>query len=89
MSLPRSCARVGVQRFALGLDPRPLARIAETGEALGDKPAHAHLAGGCQKGIGAVGPQPVRLREGAVQIPAFAGAFASCTIASGLVLRTA
>ncbi|HEY6775104.1 MAG TPA: hypothetical protein VI122_01185 [Thermoleophilaceae bacterium] len=35
----------------------------------GDEPAHVRLLRGGQQRVGALGPKPIRLREGAVEVP--------------------
>ena len=65
----RSRGRGGVERIVFGLDHSSLPGVAEGGEALGHEAARASFAGGGQQGVGALGPQPVGLGEGLVQLP--------------------
>jgi hypothetical protein len=67
--LARRRHRAGVEAVVLGLDRPALARVPRAGEALGDEPAHARLACGGQQCVGALDPQPVGLRERAVEVP--------------------
>jgi len=84
--LARRSDRGGIERVVLGLDRPAVARGPEAGEALGDEAVDARLAGGREQRVGALGPQPVRLREGAVEIARegqLCEAVAWWTIASG------
>ena len=66
--LARRRDRGGIEGVVLGLDQTALARGPEAGEALRDEPADARLARGREQRVGALGPQPVRLRERAVEV---------------------
>jgi len=60
--------RIRVEGIVLGLHRAALARVAHAREALGDEPAHARVAGRRQERVGALRPQPVGLRKGAVEV---------------------
>jgi hypothetical protein len=66
--LARLRGRGGIERVVLGLDRPALALGPEAGEALGDEPVDPRLARGRDQRVGALGPQPVRLRERAVEV---------------------
>src|SRR5215208_1852297 len=66
--LARLRGRGGIERVVLGLDGPALARVPVAGEALRDEPVDARLARGREQRVGAFRPQPVRLRERAVEI---------------------
>jgi hypothetical protein len=61
--------RGGVKRIVLRLHGPALARVApRAGAALGDEPARACLACGGDQVVGALGAQPVGLREAAIEV---------------------
>jgi hypothetical protein len=58
-----------IERVVLALHRTALARVPKAGEALGDEAAHARGARSGDERVGALDPQPVGLREGAVEVP--------------------
>jgi hypothetical protein len=67
-ALARGLRRVRLERVVLGLDGPTLAGVARARIALGDEPANTRLARGCHQCVGALGAQPVGLREAAVEV---------------------
>ncbi len=57
------------ERVVLRLDHPTLHGVAVGGEALGDEPLHARLARRVEEGVGALGPEPVGLGEGFIELP--------------------
>jgi hypothetical protein len=67
--LERRCRRARVERIVLALDRPAVAGVAHAREALRDEAGDAGLARGGEQGVGAFRAEPVRRREGAVEVP--------------------
>src|SRR5262245_46303192 len=68
--LERRCRRDRVEWIVLALDRSAVAGVAHAGEALCVEAGDAGLARGGKQVVGAFRAKPVRLREGAVEVPA-------------------